>query len=55
MTDKRPKVEPIRNPTLFPMEKLAEPGKLASTLTVDRPFSLPGTGIFLRDLAHPNL
>jgi len=39
---KRPKVEPIHNPTLFPMEKLAEPGKLASTLTVERPFSLPG-------------
>ena len=42
MADNRPKVEPIRNPTLFPMEKLAEPGKLASTLTVERPFSLPG-------------
>ncbi len=42
MKPKRSKVEPIRNPTLFPMEKLAEPGKLASTLTVDRPFSLPG-------------
>jgi hypothetical protein len=39
---KRSKVEPIRNPTLFPMEKLAEPGKLVSTLTVGRPFSLPG-------------
>jgi len=39
---KRPKVEPIRNPTLFEMEKLEEVGKLANTLTVDRPFSLPG-------------
>jgi len=52
---KRRKVEPIRNPTLFPMERSAEPGRLASTLAVDRPFSLSGTGIFLRDLAHPNL
>ncbi|SRR6266478_3991248 len=42
MNPKRPTVEPIRNPTLLPMEKLAEPGKLASTLTVERPFSLPG-------------
>ena len=38
----RPKVEPIRQPTLFPMEKLEELGKLASPLTVDRPFSLLG-------------
>src|SRR5437016_2667915 len=37
-----PKVEPIRNPTLFQMEKLEEVGKPANTLTVDRPFSLPG-------------
>jgi len=28
---KRPKVEPIRNPTLFPMEKMEEPGKFATT------------------------
>jgi len=42
VAQKRPKVEPIRAPTLFPMEKVEESGKLASTLTVDRPFSLPG-------------
>ena len=35
-------MEPIRNPTLFQMEKLEEVGKPANTLTVDRPFSLPG-------------
>jgi uncharacterized protein YecE (DUF72 family) len=38
---KRPKIEPILNPTLFEMEKLEEaatPNKLAA----DRPFSLPG-------------
>ena len=35
-------MEPIRNPTLFQMEKLEEAGKVANTLTVDRPFSLPG-------------
>jgi hypothetical protein len=35
------KVEPIRNPTLFEMEKL-EPEKLASSPAVERPYSLPG-------------
>jgi hypothetical protein len=39
---KRPKVEPIRNPTLFPMEKLEETVKLASELKIERPYSLPG-------------
>jgi len=39
---KRPKVESIRNPTLFPLDKLEEAGKLASTVIGDRPFSLPG-------------
>jgi uncharacterized protein YecE (DUF72 family) len=38
----RPKVEPIRNPTLFQMEKLDEAGKLASELKIDRPYSLRG-------------
>jgi uncharacterized protein YecE (DUF72 family) len=38
----RPKVEPIRNPTLFQMEKLDEPGKLTNSLNIERPFSLPG-------------
>jgi hypothetical protein len=41
---KRPKVEPIRQPTLFeldqPPEHVNQPG-------IDRPFSLPGTNIFL--------
>jgi uncharacterized protein DUF72 len=46
----RPKVEPIRNPTLFQMEKLEESGKLPNTLNVERPVSLPemllGTSAF---------
>src|SRR6266513_1372383 len=37
-----PKAEPIRNPTLFEMEKLEETEKLASSPTVERPYSLPG-------------
>jgi len=43
----RPKVEPIRNPTLFQMEKLEEAGKLANQLKIERPYSLPETGILL--------
>ena len=39
---KRPKVEPIRNPTLFEMGKLEEAEKPASSLKVERPYSLPG-------------
>ncbi len=39
---KRPKVEPIRAPTLFQMDKFEEAGKSANTLAVDRPFSVPG-------------
>jgi hypothetical protein len=38
----RSKAEPIRNPTLFPVEKLEEADELISKLDVDRPFSLPG-------------
>jgi uncharacterized protein YecE (DUF72 family) len=40
VTPKRPKVEPLRNPTLFEMDKLevATP----NTRAVDRPYSLPG-------------
>jgi uncharacterized protein YecE (DUF72 family) len=37
---KRKKVEPLRNPTLFQMDKLDEP--VASELNVQRPYSLPG-------------
>ena len=42
MNPKRPKVEPIRQPTLFQMEKLEEAAELASELKIARPFSLPG-------------
>jgi uncharacterized protein YecE (DUF72 family) len=38
----RPKVEPIRNPTLFEMEKLNKAAELTSQLKVERPYSLPG-------------
>ena len=39
---KRPKVEPIRNPTLFEMEKLDKAAELAGELKFERPYSLPG-------------
>ena len=42
MKQQRPKVEPIRNPTLFEMEKLEEPAKLAGEIKIERPCSLPG-------------
>ena len=42
MERKRPKVEPIRDPTLFEMEKLEQAGKLANSLSVQRPYSEPG-------------
>jgi uncharacterized protein YecE (DUF72 family) len=35
-------VEPFRNPTLFPMEKLEGAEKHASSPAVERPYSLPG-------------
>jgi uncharacterized protein YecE (DUF72 family) len=35
-------VTPIRNPTLFEMEKLDEAGRLANSLEVQRPYSEPG-------------
>jgi uncharacterized protein YecE (DUF72 family) len=38
----RPKIEPIRNPTLFEMEKLEKAAELTSELKVERPYSLPG-------------
>ena len=38
MNPKRPKVEPIRQPTLFQMEKLDQAGELK----IERPYSLPG-------------
>ena len=42
MKPQRPKVEPIRNPTLFEMEKVEEAATPENTLPLDRPFSLPG-------------
>jgi uncharacterized protein YecE (DUF72 family) len=39
---KRPKLEPIRDPTLFEMDKLEEAGRLANSLTVERPYFEPG-------------
>jgi uncharacterized protein YecE (DUF72 family) len=39
---KRLKIEPIRNPTLFPMEKLEEAGEPANRLGAERPYCLPG-------------
>jgi len=39
---KPPKVDPMRNLTLFPMEKLEEPAKLAGEIKIERPCSLPG-------------
>ena len=44
MNSKRPKVESLRQPTLFELEK---PSELVNQVKVDRPFSLPGTNIFL--------
>jgi len=38
----RPKVEPIRQQTLFQMEKLDQAPKLAGELKIERPCSLPG-------------
>ncbi len=42
MNQQRPKVEPIRQPTLFQMEKLEEAAELAGELKIERPYSLPG-------------
>jgi hypothetical protein len=42
MVDKSPKVEPIRNSTLFEMEKLEKAAELTSQLKNHRPYSLPG-------------
>ena len=38
---RRPKIEPIRNPTLFEMNKSEETGDLVAKLEVERPFSAP--------------
>jgi uncharacterized protein YecE (DUF72 family) len=42
MTPRRPKIEPIRNPTLFAMEKLERAPQLETSLKVERPYSEPG-------------
>lgn len=47
VNQKRPKAEPIRQPSLFQMEKLEKACELASQRNIERPFSLPGTNIFL--------
>ena len=39
---KRPNVEPIREPTLFEMEKLEDGEQLANSLDVERPYYQPG-------------
>jgi hypothetical protein len=39
---KRPKTEPISNPTLFDREKLKEAATVANKITIERPYSLPG-------------
>jgi uncharacterized protein YecE (DUF72 family) len=44
---KRSKVELIRNPSLFPMEKLEETAEPADQSKPPRPYSPPGTGILL--------
>src|SRR6266446_10976524 len=50
MKQQRPKVDPIRNPTLFPIKKVDEANELANELNIERPYSLPrillGTSAF---------
>src|SRR5205809_1202673 len=42
MADNRARMQPIRQPTLFQMEKLDEASKLPSEPKIERPYSLPG-------------
>jgi hypothetical protein len=42
MPRKRSRVEPIRNPTLFEMEKTERVGQPVNSLAVERPYSEPG-------------
>lgn len=42
MKPQRPKVEPIRQPNLFDMEKLEKTAELTSQPKIERPYSLPG-------------
>jgi len=39
---KRPKLEPIRQPTLFQMEKPDQAAELTNQPKIERPYSLPG-------------
>jgi hypothetical protein len=39
---KRKKVDPIRNPPLFPMEKLGQESNLSDTSKVEKPYCEPG-------------
>jgi hypothetical protein len=36
------KVQPIRDPTLFAMEKMVHAGRIVNSLKVERPYSEPG-------------
>jgi hypothetical protein len=51
MSPKRPKVAPIRNPTLFDMDKLEVARRLARSLNVERPYSEPGLLLSTRAFA----
>ena len=42
MPGKRPKIDPIRNPTLFEMNKLEQPSQSMNSLKTERPYSEPG-------------
>jgi hypothetical protein len=42
MKPQRPRVDPIRNPTLFQKEELDETDESPNSLTVERPYSEPG-------------
>src|SRR5580704_265890 len=42
MKSRRPKAEPIRNPTLFPMDELEQAATVPNKVTGDRLYSLPG-------------
>ena len=54
MATKRPKVEPIRNQTLFPMEKLDKAAELESFLAVLAPFlkKLPADRRFVVEIRN---
>jgi hypothetical protein len=47
MKSKSSNVEPVRQPTLFQMEKPEHAAGVMGDVEVERPFTLPGTNIFL--------